>query len=285
MTQNQIIIGLLILLSMAIRPFLYKPCAKYFPAELSAAFTSIWLLIGFILSLPFCGSWLKNDFSLFFTSPYFVFSILKGIFLWIVVKLQQVINKESTSSSVFSGFIAMALGSLINNLFFNEGLQILHLLCISALGVLGVFFVRQGDAKRLSHKEKIAFLIVVIFSAMFSVLDHVTIPQIGWYPYLLFSSLSMFFVCFFYGISKQNYYDIFRNKNIIIAGIVYTSSEFLIIYSSINIMPVSYVAVFMRMSIPIVMLLSSVLYHEQSLKNQFIFSILAISFALPLLFL
>ena len=43
MTTFQIFIGLLIMVSMIIRPFLYKPAAKLFPAEMSAAFTSTWL--------------------------------------------------------------------------------------------------------------------------------------------------------------------------------------------------------------------------------------------------
>ena len=278
-------IGLLILTLMVIRPFLYRPCVEYFPAELSAAFTSVWLMVGLAVSWPFFGHLLIVPFDKIIRSPYLLLSIGKGILLWWMIKLQQDINKKSTSSSVFFGFVAMALGSLINNLFFKEGLKPFQLVCIFALGVLGLVFVLRGDAKRLSFRGKIDFATIIFLGAAFSVFDHLAIPQIGWYPHLLFSTISMFVVCVFYGLSKQDYYNIFRNRSIIIAGIVYTVSEFLIIYSSTNLLPVSFVAVFMRMAAPIVMLISSIKYHEQSFKNQLLFSGLAMVFVLPLIFI
>lgn len=285
MSLFQLSIGLLILFFMVLRPFLYKPCIKYFPSELSAAFTSIWLLTGLLVSCPVFGHLLLANIQSIIKSPYLIISLLKGILLWFMIKLQQLINKESTSSSVFFGFIAMALGSLINNLFFKEGLLVSQLICICALGCLGIIFIVQGDAKRLSLKDKTNFVIIICIGALFSVFDHLAIPQIGWYPHLLFSTISMFVVCVFYGLSKQDYYNIFRNRSIIIAGIVYTVSEFLIIYSSTNLLPVSFVAVFMRMAAPIVMLISSIKYHEQSFKNQLLFSGLAMVFVLPLIFI
>lgn len=284
MSIFQILVGLLITFFMIIRPFLYKPCIRYFPAELSAAFTSSWLLIGIVLSFPLFGSLLVDNFSSLITSPWLLMSLIKGILLWFMIKLQQIINKTSTSSSVFFGFIAMALGSLINNIFFSEGLRFIQLFCICCLGMLGILFVIQGDARRLSIQGKIYFMMIIIFGAVFSVIDHLTIPQIGWYPHLVFSSLAMFLCCLIYGISKQDYYNILRNKDIILAGSVYMISEFVIIYSSINILPVSIVALFMRSSAPVVMLISAFRYKEQSLINQVVFGTLALVFAVPIIF-
>lgn len=285
MSLFQLFIGFLILISMIIRPFLYKPVAKYFPAELSAAFTSCWLIVGLILSFPIFGHLYYDQAIKISTSPYLLLSVLKGVLLWLMIKLQQKINKTSTSSSVFFGFISMALGSLINNIFFKEGLALFQLACICGLGLLGILFVFKGDAKILSQKGKINFGIIIIIGALFSVVDHVAIPQIGWYPHLLFSSVAMFAVCLINKISKEDYYNIFMNKKVAIAGIVYTVSEFLIIYSSINILPVSFVALFMRMAAPIVMIISAIKYGEQSWKNQLTFGIFAMILALPLLFL
>ena len=55
MTFFQIFVGLLLLLSWAGRPFLYKPAAKYFPPSMSPAFTSTWLLIALLLTFLFWG--------------------------------------------------------------------------------------------------------------------------------------------------------------------------------------------------------------------------------------
>lgn len=285
MTSFQIMIGLLILTLMVIRPFLYKPCVKYFPAELSAAFTSVWLIVGLVVSWPFFGHLLTVPFDKIIRSPYLLLSIAKGILLWWMIKLQQDINKKSTSSSVFFGFVAMALGSLVNNVFFKEGLEAFQLLCICALGVLGLVFVLRGDAKRLSFRGKIDFAAIIFLGATFSVFDHLAIPQVGWYSHVFFSSVFMYIACVLHGISKKDYLNIFRNKDVVLAGIVYTMSEFLIIYSSIKLLPVSFVAVFMRMAAPVVMLISAVLYHEQSVKNQLVFGVVATILVLPLIFL
>ena len=181
MTGLQIFIGFLIFASMIARPFLYKPCTKYFPAELLAAFTSTWLIVGLVVTFPVFGNLLIDKFYITMTSPYLFLSVIKGILLWFMIKLQQVINKDSTSSSVFFGFMAMALGSMVNNVFFSEGLLWSQLLCIYALGVLGLVFVLRGDAKRLSLKGKIDFVVIIFLGAAFSVFDHVAIPKIGWF--------------------------------------------------------------------------------------------------------
>ena len=269
MTFFQLSIGLIILFSMVVRPFLYKPCAQYFPAELSVAFTSVWLMAGLAVSWPVFGHLLTDDFKAIMTSPYLLFSLLKGVLLWFMIKLQQLVNRESTSSSVFFGFVAMALGSLVNNIFFKEGLLPFQLSCISLLGLLGLFFVLRGDARRLSLAGKINFVAIIVLGASFSVFDH----------------LAIYLACLFRGISKQDYRNIFCNRQVVAAGIAYTASEFLIIYTSVNLLPVSFVAMFMRLAAPVVMLVSAVRYHEQSVKNQLVFGLLALLFALPLIFI
>ncbi|MDY4885408.1 MAG: hypothetical protein SO141_04060 [Alphaproteobacteria bacterium] len=285
MTVFQIFIGLLIMSSMIIRPFLYKPAAKLFPAEMSAAFTSTWLMLGLAVTFPIFGHLLTDNFNQTISSPYLLLSVAKGLLLWWLIKLQQIVNKESTSSSVFFGFIALALGSLANNLFFNEGLKIFQLVCICGFGILGVLFMLKGDARRLSVKGQISFWLIVLFAATFSVTDHLAIPRIGWYPHLLFSSAVMFGAALLHGISNQDFKNIFRDKNLAVAGAFYVVSEFLIIYSSINLLPVSFVAVFMRLAAPTVMVISALKYKEQSWQNQLIFGLAALALAVPLIFI
>ncbi len=283
MSALQLSIGLLIFLTMVIKPIVYKPCVEHFRASLSAIFTSIWVLIGLAISWPWLGHLFLNDWQRICSSPYLLFSILKGILLYAMVKYQQEVNKYSTSSSVFFGFIATALGSLMINLFFKEGLSLIQLSCICALGVLGGIYYAYGDAKRLSQQGKKEFLLIILLSAVFMVCDHLAISEVGWYTHLLFSYIFMFLTCLFYGISRQDYARVFKNKIMARAGIVYACSEFLIIYASVNILPVSLVSVFMRIAAPTVMIISAIKYHEQTWKNQLLFGSLALLLALPLM--
>ena len=283
MTLFQVFIGLLLLLSWAGRPILYRPAAKYFPPKMSAAFTSSWLLLVLFLTFPVLGHLIYDDLKGTLLSPFVLISVYKGATLFYMIALQQVVNKESTSSSVFLSFIALALGALANNVFFGEGLGYIKVLCILGFGVLGGVFLIKGDAKRLSKKAIIAFFCVTLIMASYTVSDHLAIPQIGWYAHLLVSSVIMFAVSLLHGISKQDFKNMVLNKGIALAGMFYATSEFLVIYASINILPVSIVAVFLRLSVPVVMIYSAVRYHEQSLKNQIIFGICAILLALPII--
>lgn len=279
----QIVVGFLLMLSWIIRPFLYKPAAKKFPAKLSASFTSFWLVVGLIFSFPFLGKNLEFNGNNILLSPYILLSVYKGVSLFYLISLQQIINKKSTSSSVFLSFIALALGAVANNLFFNENLGLVKVLCIAGFGILGYLFLQKGDAKRLSHKEKIFFLVTTLIMASYTVCDHLAIPQVGWYGHLLVSSVAMFIFCIIKDFSKEDLIPIFTNKLIIVAGVFYTVSEFFVIYASINILPVSIVAVFLRLSVPVVMIVSAIKYKEQTLASQFIFGLVAITLALPII--
>lgn len=283
MGLEKLSVGFLLLLSWVIRPILYKPAAQRFPLKLSAAFTSSWLILSLVISFPFFYHLLEFNGKNALFSPYILLAIYKGITLFYLISLQQSINKTSTSSSVFLSFIALAIGALANNIFFNESLGAVKVLCILGFGVLGYLFIRKGDAKRLSPKKKKFFIITTLIMASYTVSDHLAIPQVGWYSYLLVSSVVMFLVCVFNGISKSNIKTIFCNKLIIIAGLFYSISEFFVIYVSINILPVSIVAVFLRLSVPVVMVISAIKYKEQSVKSQLLFGVVAIALALPII--
>ena len=283
MTWFQLFIGFLLLLSWVGRPPLYKPIAEYFPAKQSVTFTSFWLILGLILTYPILGHLLEFNNQNALSSPYILISVYKGVSLFYFVTLQQVINKKSMSSSVFLSFIAMALGSLINNLFFHENLGIIKVLCICGFGVLGILFLQKGDAKRLSHKDVMFFFIATVIMASFAISDHVAIPKVGWYAHLLVSSVAMFLICLLYPVSRKAFRLVLNDRRVVYAGVFYTVSEFLVIYASINILPVSVVAVFLRLSVPVVMVISAIKYKEQNIKNQLGFGIIAILLALPII--
>lgn len=283
MTNLQIFIGILLTLCMVLRPFLYKPAALSFNLNMSSLFTSAWLIFGLIITFPIFEHLLTDNFENVLTSPYIWLSVLKGCSLWLAIKVQQSINKESTSSSTFFLFVSMALSSIINNVFFDEGLKVYQLVCVVSLGIVGLLFFIYGDAKRLSNKNKIAFVLAVLFWTSFHIEDHLAISNIGWYPHLLISSVFMFLASFLNKVTIRDIKTIFVNRTTVIAGVFYTVSEFLIIYSMINIMPVSFACLFMRLAIPVVMILSAIKYKEQSIKNQLILGVVSFILAIPLI--
>ena len=285
MTLFQFAVGMILLISWSIRPLLYKPIAKSFPAKQSSSFTAFGLVLGLVLTFPFLCDFITFNGQNSLESPYVLISVYKGGALFYFITLQQVINKKSTSSSVFIGFVATALGSLANNLFFGENLGMIKVVCVCAFGVLGFLFLRKGDAKRLSKRDATFFIIAIIIMASFSVSDHLAIPMVGWYTHLLVSSVVMFLMCLYYKISRDAFKLMFSDRRIIYASLFYCVSEFFVIYVSINILPVSVVAVFLRLSVPVVMVISTIKYKEQNLKNQLLFGGIAVLLTLPIILL
>ena len=282
MSGIQIFSGLFICILMIIKPFLYKPAARHFPAELSAVFTCMWLMAAILLTFPFLGRSFVEQIPELPATPFFWISIAKGVALWGFTGVQQVINKDSTSSSVFFGFMSLALSALVNNLFFNEGLTRFQLVSICCFGVLGAAFMMKGDAKRLSGRGKIFFILMIVLGAFFSVADHLVIPQIGWYGHLVSSYLAMFVVCLIHGVSGADIKKVLQKKELVVAGIFYAVSEFFVIFASINLLPVSFVSLFTRLAVPVVMLISAYRFKEQTLSNQLMFGLVALILALPL---
>ncbi len=286
MTLFQLMIGILILVFGVLKPLLFKPVAEKYVPNFSSFFVVAWIIIAIVVTFPFMYKMLFLSFDLMVLNPWSVFAaVLKGGFVWGAVWSMQIINKKSTSSSVFFPFISLSLASLIMNLFLNEGLKIVHLVCIVLLGILGGLFCFFGDARRMSVTEKRMFFIAVIFASGCSVMDHIGITGIGWYPYLIISNVVMLLFVLKKGISKTDLKNIFTQKEVVIAGVFNVCYEVLILACMVAVMPVSFVSFFMRLSAPLVMVWSAVKFKEQSIKNQLAFGCLAILLALPMMFI
>ena len=286
MSLFQFVVGLLILIFGSIKPILFKPVAEKYAPNFSSLFVGTWIIGAIVITFPFMRENLYDSFELMKLNPYSVLAaILKGGFVWGAVWSMQIINKKSTSSSVFFPFISLSLASLTMNLFLNEGLKIVHLVSIVLLGVLGCFYCFFGDAKRMSISEKRMFFIAVIFAGGCSVMDHIGISGIGWYPYLVISNIVMLLFVFKKGVSKDDLKNIFMQKDVAVAGIFNVCYEVLILASMVVIMPVSFVSFFMRLSAPLVMVFSAIKFKEQTIKNQLVFGCLAILLAMPMMFI
>lgn len=275
---------LLIVLSVA-KPLVYKPIAQKYDFSFSSALMAYWIVGFSVLTLPFMWDKIVVALSDFKNEPmFFVLTLLKGALAWYAVKFAQIINKDSTSSSQFFPFISQALASLMLNVFFGENLKSIQLLSILLLGVLGIFFGMSGDTARMSKKWKINLLIAIFFSAACPITDHVCIGRIGWYPYFVFSNIFMFgMAC----VRKTFVHDLksaFTTKDTIRAGFFIMLLEITIISSAITILPVSLICFFRRLAAPIVMVYSAVRFKERTVKNQLVFGILALLFALPIIF-
>ena len=285
MTVFVLITALLLIVLSVAKPLVYKPIAQKYDFGFSAALMAYWIVGFVLLTLPFMWEKIADAISDFRKEPLFlVLTLFKGVLAWYAVKFGQIVNKDSTSSSQFFPFISLALASLMLNVFFGENLKHIHLFSIVALGILGLFFCSTGDTARMSKKWKINFMIAILFSAACPIADHICIRQVGWYPYFVFSNMFMLIIACMRKTFVQDLKVAFTTKDTIRAGFFIMLLEVTIISSCVTVMPVSLVNFFRRLAAPIVMVVSAVRFKERTVKKQLIFGVLALLFALPIIF-
>lgn len=283
MNLLQIITVLIVIFLFTIRPFVYKPCAKSFSTKTSATFTGFWMFMGTLATLPFFGHLLFNNGEFMFSYNIIFYSILKGYALWFGVRLFQTINLESTSSSVFSGPIGTGIAVLLNVILFHEQLTIPQFISIFSIGVVGSLFFIFGHAKSLSKRAKRFFLFSILTTTYCIISDQIVITQTNWYVHVFFTSLSFFLTSILSRASSVEWKNCFCKRESIIAGLTFVCGEFYLMSVMVVILPVSVGSLAVRLSIPFVMIISAILYHETKWQKQALFSILLLLSIIPLI--
>lgn len=280
----QILAIISVFITYLARPFAFKSCIKIISAKQTSILISVWVLGGGLLGLPFFWENLilpgkqVADYIILFS-----LGLLKGAFSWLVINNQQVVNKESVSSSSFSTFIALGFAVLINNFLLGEDLSFLTITSIFALGVLGLLFFIFGHAKELSSQGKKSFCLIILILIAIIALDRYVIVKSNWYFYLLTSGFGIFLLSIMQKDFLKQAKSILFYKRTIIAGLIFLIGEYVIIYTLIVILPVSIAHLVMRLTIPIVMVSSVFIYKEGKWQEQLFFGLIAYILVLPLI--
>ncbi len=279
----QLIVGILITLIVTVKVFTVKVGTKSFSSKNITFANAIFLFLVLLISFPFMKSYII-PFDQIKLIP-LIASILKGVFLYFISKFLAELAKESNSSSVFAGYMSLGIGAILNNLLLNENLTFMQILSCIFLSSIGVIFFFKGPASDLSKYSKKLFLIIIAISVSIMMVDKIAISGLNWYMYLLINGIFMFFISLITLIKDKQVVFVKKllNYKLVLIGLVYAVGEFVILYSMQHYIPVSIAILFVRLSAPIVMVISAYLYHERTPKEQLIFGGLSLLVALPLL--
>ena len=287
MTLASFLAGILITTIIVLRAFTVKIGTKNFSSKQITFAIASYRVIFLIITIPFMYD-LLLPLKEINTNQYIplLACIIKGIILSFSLKYTAEIAKESNSSSVFAGFISLGIGAIINSFFLSEHLTYPQLFSCIALSILGVIFFFKGPACELGKYVKKLFILLIILSISNMILDKIGIGGFNWYIYGMISS-SVYFLNSTFFLLREKQYNCFkqlRQPILIAIGTIFTISEFAILYSMQHFLSVSITFLFMRIATPIIMLLSAYIYKERTPKEQLLFGILALLFALPVLF-
>jgi hypothetical protein len=244
-----------------------KPCANIYPANHTALFFSFWLFITTLVFSPFFIEEIKKDIF----NIYILGAIFKGLFLYSYIVVAQKLVKYSGTSRAFVPVVAVGIVAFINYFLFSE--QITSYQLISAVGItlFGVFYYLKGhlnETKSHSH-----FIGLIFLAILLSVVDHVTLKEIHWFPYLLVNVFITLIVSFSCNKEIKSFKFIFTEKKLLLATSLYIGFEILMTSSRVSILPVTTTNIAGLMSTPLVMLCMYLFYNESTMKKQIFFGL------------
>lgn len=170
-----------------------------------------------------------DDRFVFFT-PGIVFPLLKGVSLFCFMKLNQVVNRENTSGSVFWGVISLALVALVTTFVFDVPLDRFKLIIILFIGATGVLFFVFGEGRKLSAGGKKAFAGLILFATLNNICDTLGIRDTNWYVLYTVPTIGML-LCSVAAVGKRiPLKAFFTTRHIVFAGIFYAAGEMILIF-------------------------------------------------------
>lgn len=278
-----ILLGILVILALA-RPLLYKKVSMTLDHDSGPIFTSVWVLIGLLIVFPFYGGLLLENWQLVFFNPLLLgLLILKGGFLWFLFFNGQVLTRQSLSAAKFVLPTALGLIAIINS-FLGEVLETKEWIAALGLCVFGIIFSLRGHLQDLGNKGRFLYFKLVGISIICATLDYLILLDTNWYILLLSTNFLMLMIAFFRKIPAQTWKSALFQKEAMLAGSVFSAGELLKFYLMVSILPMTVVISAQVAVIPVILILSSVIWGERGWKEQFLWGVLSVGLLL-LLFL
>lgn len=265
------------------RPLLYKRVSMSLDHNSGPIFTSVWVLIGLLIISPFQTELITDNWSLLI-SNYSVTGLLivKGFMLWLLFYNGQVLTEKSLSASKFA--LPTALGGIaIINSFLGENLETNEWIAALGLCFLGTCFAFRGHLQEIGGRGQRLFVKLVGLSIICATLDYLILLEANWYILLIITNLMMLCVCCFRHISKQVWRSALFDKNAIFAGSIFSAGELLKFYLMVSIIPMTVIISAQVAMIPIILVLSSLIWGERGWKEQMVWGVFSVGLLVVLL--
>lgn len=273
----------LLFLCALVRPIVFRAVAVGRRSGDSCTILACWMFIGTFLLFPFHKDLLIDAWPTLEAKPWLAFvSIAKGGIIWLIVFGQQYMRKVSTSSAEFKGFPALALIALINVILLGEILSFAQWLSVLGLALLGLIYAWRGHLATLPKPYAWIFVALVVLGALPASSDVLVIGQTNWYVQFAFSSFG-FLTGVLMNKRSRNFIKIaFTKRDCLIMGSTFLITEVIILVLLVTHIPVTIGALSMRLAVPSIILISSLLWHEGRWQSQLLFGVLAYLTLLPI---
>jgi drug/metabolite transporter (DMT)-like permease len=244
-----------------------KPCANLYPANHTALFFSFWLFIFILFLTPFYINEIKEDLS----NIYIIGGLIKGLFLYGYVVTAQKLAKHTGTSRAFVPVVAVGIVAFINYFMFGEEITQNQLISSIIITFFGFFYYLKGHLNET--KSHFDFISLIGFAIVLSVVDHITLKEIHWFPYLLSNVIITLLVSLKFNKEIKSFKFLISEKRLLLSAIIYIAFEILMTSARVNILPVTTTNIASLMSTPLVMLGMYLFFNESTMKKQIIFGL------------
>lgn len=260
-----------------------KMCSNVMEPAVVPLFISLWVLIGIALTFPVFGSLWFEAWNVLRLHPFLLLlCILKGVVIYFSFFPSQRLMKSSMSTHLYVWPIALGLVAIINA-FIGENLTPVQWVSVAGVCLLSAGFFFYGHARDLNAQDRRLYFSLTGFCILLAVLDQYVLRFVNWYAYLTI----------FYGVAlvlslinhRGHIGRIKRavfNRMAIISGATFAFVELLKYYQFITYNSVTVTILVQNMATPVLLILSALVWKERTLKEQFIWGILALALSLPL---
>jgi drug/metabolite transporter (DMT)-like permease len=262
-----------------------KVCSLKLDHRTAPLFISGWTLFGLLCVSPFYGHLLFEGLGKFSDDPFLLLlAIAKGGLLYLLFVISQQLMQVSLSSRHYVTPLAVGLIA-ISNYFLGEHLTTGQ--WIAALGLCGLSaaFLFKGHMSEMPRAAKISYFKLVGLSAVLSSVDHVVTKEVNWFSLLLVSNIVLILLALSLSWrDKAVLKAAFLQKSAAAAGFFYMATELVKFYQMVEINPVSVVVIVQAMTKPVILVLSALIWHERTVKEQMTWGVMAFIITLPLFF-
>ena len=272
-----LLLALFILLSI-LQPLAFKVTSVRLNKQTGPIFLSVWTFFGLFCTWNIFGNLLVQEMVRVIHTPYLVILLLcKGSLLWLL--FHDSLSLAEKSLSAHSYYLPTALGAIaIGNSFLGEHLNWWEWIAAIGLCFAGILFSLRGHLQELSLKEKLLYFKLVLLSIATGLLDQAILIQTNWYVLLSITNFILLIFCAVRTRDFQIWKSALSHKMAIITGIVFTSRELLKFYMMVSILPMSVVLSAQVAVIPVVLVLSALIWNERSWKEQTVWGLVSLSF-------
>jgi hypothetical protein len=264
-------------------PLFAKVTSHQLDPDAAPIYISVWTFLGLAITYPFFGE-LLVPFELARSSPIvFLFAALKGPLLWLTAVIHQKVRKESLSTSHFALPVGLAL-IVLGNAALGETLHLITFLSAIALSLVGVLFVSSGPGKVLSSGGRVKFIYLVLMLVVLGMIDRFVLAGSNWYLFLCVSNFTLLVTALLLTKAQSTWISSFTNRAGVACGLTFVLYELIKFYPMVTKIPVSVITSVEVSTIPVVLILSSVIWKEGTVRSQLIWGITSLVLMVPILY-